>query len=307
MKHHMKAVAIAVLFVSYSTTALSGEISGSGLASAEVVESELFGNRTFFFYDDNLKSDSYFGMLYTNIPSPMTVISPLPQTFFYTLSTTINYDNPNIYDPTFLEKYSYNKAYSQYDYYRYDYLDNGHYKLNIGYTSRSWAQITWSLGDANSAVIEIEGYYTEYSNRWPAGEVRYSRSTDYGWNSHSETASFDAEELQSMIMANFPATEYGIFDFENSFVTYADGSSESLSQVIGAANNYLTFDFYSGNILTFEWRSRNEITGISFVYNLSAVPEPDTWAMLLAGLGFVGWMSRKRQAPTLWRKWSRGA
>lgn len=29
-------------------------------------------------------------------------------------------------------------------------------------------------------------------------------------------------------------------------------------------------------------------------YNVTAVPEADTWAMLLAGLGFVGWAARRR-------------
>jgi len=38
-----------------------------------------------------------------------------------------------------------------------------------------------------------------------------------------------------------------------------------------------------------------EITGITLAYNLP-VPEPETWAMLLAGLGIVGAVSRRQRA-----------
>ncbi|ODU02847.1 MAG: hypothetical protein ABS89_05330 [Thiobacillus sp. SCN 63-1177] len=30
------------------------------------------------------------------------------------------------------------------------------------------------------------------------------------------------------------------------------------------------------------------------VYNVTAVPEPDAWLMLLAGLGLIGWRARRR-------------
>jgi hypothetical protein len=33
--------------------------------------------------------------------------------------------------------------------------------------------------------------------------------------------------------------------------------------------------------------------GDSIVF--APVPEPETWAMLLAGLGLVGWMARRRR------------
>jgi DNA-binding beta-propeller fold protein YncE len=41
----------------------------------------------------------------------------------------------------------------------------------------------------------------------------------------------------------------------------------------------------------------NEVTSTTSLYQLTAaVPEPETWAMLLAGLGLVGFMARRRKA-----------
>lgn len=49
----------------------------------------------------------------------------------------------------------------------------------------------------------------------------------------------------------------------------------------------------SGNTASFNWQ------GLSFgqgdVINISAVPEPETYAMLLAGLGMMGFVARRRK------------
>jgi hypothetical protein len=41
---------------------------------------------------------------------------------------------------------------------------------------------------------------------------------------------------------------------------------------------------------------RNRFTAAQHAVLLSAVPEADTYAMLLAGLGMIGFMARRRQA-----------
>jgi hypothetical protein len=38
----------------------------------------------------------------------------------------------------------------------------------------------------------------------------------------------------------------------------------------------------------------NEVSNTTTVYQLAAVPEPETYAMLLAGLGLVGFMARRK-------------
>ncbi|KAF0162532.1 MAG: hypothetical protein FD157_3892 [Rhodocyclaceae bacterium] len=40
----------------------------------------------------------------------------------------------------------------------------------------------------------------------------------------------------------------------------------------------------------------NEVSGTTTVYSLAPVPEPETYALLLAGLGMIGFMARRRRA-----------
>jgi len=92
-----------------------------------------------------------------------------------------------------------------------------------------------------------------------------------------------------------PAT-YDIFDFENSVVRYSDGDSQTLAQII-ADSSYVRV--YDNIFITWElgWQGQNgrEITDISLAYT---VPEPETWAMLLAGLGLVTGVTRRRAKMT---------
>jgi len=48
------------------------------------------------------------------------------------------------------------------------------------------------------------------------------------------------------------------------------------------------------NIALPEGASANFASGTA--YNVTAVPEPGEWAMLLAGLGLVGWRARRKRA-----------
>ena len=94
------------------------------------------------------------------------------------------------------------------------------------------------------------------------------------------------------------------FDLENSFVYYGEevdrlgvftgGESESLAQILaqGAATYELLDEKGS---FTFYWLPDREITGISLAYSLIPVPEPETWAMLMAGLGIMGMVTRRRR------------
>jgi len=92
------------------------------------------------------------------------------------------------------------------------------------------------------------------------------------------------------------------FDLDNSFVYYGGNltirgsdfgdESESLAQIL--ARGTATFDGV-GN-LNFSWFSDREVTGLTLAYTLTPVPEPETWAMLMAGLGIVGMSARRRRA-----------
>jgi hypothetical protein len=119
------------------------------------------------------------------------------------------------------------------------------------------------------------------------------------------TTSLSVYDIYYMVLENFPETSlfsgYGIFDFQNSFVTFAEGDSLSLSEILRDTRSK-SYRFIDGNIdlswgqsgIRGEADFNREIVGISLAYNLPAIPEPETWAMLLAGLGIVGAVTRKQ-------------
>ena len=93
----------------------------------------------------------------------------------------------------------------------------------------------------------------------------------------------------------------GNFDLENTIVYYKDGSKASLAQIEGSliAGDPATHVTVSSNSLNAYWYSDSPFISITIAWNngpTPAVPEPETWAMLLAGLGVIGSVARRRRA-----------
>ncbi len=82
----------------------------------------------------------------------------------------------------------------------------------------------------------------------------------------------------------------GSFDYEY-------GSTFYLTSVFGAvASGIGSADF--GNTATFGISAVGDIaTGSGATYLTAAVPEPETWAMLLAGIGLIGLQAKRRRSP----------
>jgi len=107
----------------------------------------------------------------------------------------------------------------------------------------------------------------------------------------------------SVVNSVLSTSEWGIFNFEQSFIYFQNDSSMSFNEFIDNALYRRGYDgIYrfstDGNVFVslhnFEGR-HGSITGVTLAYNLSAIPEPETWAMLLAGLGIVGMTAKCRR------------
>jgi hypothetical protein len=72
--------------------------------------------------------------------------------------------------------------------------------------------------------------------------------------------------------------------------TYAYGTVLANNAVLSAGGGHL-----EGNIIAKAMTAKVEI-GFEPFHPTSPVPEPETYAMLLAGLGLVGFMARRRKA-----------
>jgi PEP-CTERM motif len=58
----------------------------------------------------------------------------------------------------------------------------------------------------------------------------------------------------------------------------------------------LTSGLYNVNLIDTNYQIGTPVASTNFSASVTAVPEPETYAMLLAGLGAVGFLSRRRKA-----------
>ncbi|MDR1063359.1 MAG: PEPxxWA-CTERM sorting domain-containing protein [Azoarcus sp.] len=113
-------------------------------------------------------------------------------------------------------------------------------------------------------------------------------------------APFDTDALLASINGDIPASRYGIFDFENSWIDYeGDGLGPiSLAQLLetGVYGEYFAY-FNNGAVDGMSWESAFPIASVEIAYHpiTASVPEPETWGMLLSGLGLVGFIARRRR------------
>jgi len=182
--------------------------------------------------------------------------------------------------------------------------------------------IAAALGSAsaNAAVANIswnerlETFYI-YDIALSANIVSPTHYDSFGWLARTDSGGGYAYTLQTEILSDIftraladTATDlgvdqellrhpiYGIFDLDRSWVSYSgtDGTEYlTLAQIRTNGGDFL-LDNYRIN-MTLSWTAGYEITGIHFEY-LNPVPEPETWAMLLAGLGIVGATARRRKS-----------
>ena len=124
-----------------------------------------------------------------------------------------------------------------------------------------------------------------------AASVLYQDLTPTGILSSpsSITRSFASGSGADIIFANPNGATYSAVNFG-----FFNGGllNVSIPVTFAAGNHVLTFDYAGADQgLGDEGWGLNNIT----VEGVSAVPEPETYAMLLAGLGMIGFMARRRK------------
>lgn len=132
-----------------------------------------------------------------------------------------------------------------------------------------------------------------------------------GFDSASLTGSFD-DVFKFQVGAGVKSVVGGIVgtadstadstDFTFNFQTSFDGSHWSGSTPVALATDVNGF-FSASQIVTglsagptYWFRISGTTVGADYSLNLAPVPEPETYAMLLAGLGLMGFIARRRKS-----------
>jgi hypothetical protein len=310
MKKQLLAAALA-----FSITAVSGNASAFVISNGVMDE---YGN--FTFYDSRLNSGS---------SGFASLTSDGAGAFRFT--TYINTNNSNNFSHSYNQyaqvSYSFDKRDSVENPDKtFTYERNGRFYTEPGFATSGFAlQTAYAYDNGSRKEVSLETNLFA-NNGAPIGHDRRGFISDgegdrywqSGFSGES-TDPFDVSELESRIWGDYPTAGYGIFNFHNSFVNYNDGSRQSFADIIGTGglgsdftfvNPNFAFNFVNGNI-DIMWGDLSAymddsgsvfaaynfdvktVTGVTLAY--APVPEPETWAMLLAGLGIVGAVTRRRQ------------
>lgn len=157
-----------------------------------------------------------------------------------------------------------------------------------------------------------------------AGYIALSLQNDTGKTIDSFKLSFDGEQWRNggNTTAQAMTVQYGFGASFADVTAWSDLSSLTFTSPIatatGAALNgnldanrvtglnqaVQSLDWSTGSTMWVRWAEVNNagndhalaIDNVSFTATVSAVPEPQTYALMLGGLGLVGWMARRRKA-----------
>lgn len=175
-----------------------------------------------------------------------------------TATVTFDYDDTPAYEST----YSYSTAYS----YDYAYFDLSQVTLTINGTS----------------ISMDPQYYGLYTYDFTSGSSGYS-DTIYFYDYYSSTG-----------WSNGWSGSYNYAYVSGPFETFLDGTSPADADPSQATNGYLSFSFYdNSNGYSYGSLYSSSLVGVN-VAGLAPVPLPAGLPMLLAGLGGLAWLRRRR-------------
>ena len=252
------------------------------------------------FSDDNLNSSNTpsFASISTEVVDGVGGYPPIP---VYTLRTYIDRNNPLASN-------------SNTDWETHTYSTRNYWGI-VGWSYDTYHNTTYTreeYREGNFSQRETFSYYG-YPDVYEERDLIYVSGNYYA---HT-TADGERTEIRdnwelvdsglSTVKSIVPVSGVGIFDFEKSFVHYEDWSgivSVSLADILssgmqgGYENWGFSFDTSNSNF-SITWQGVPDdygimLVGVTLAYNLP-VPEPETWAMLLAGLGVVGAVARRRR------------
>src|SRR5712672_605140 len=150
-------------------------------------------------------------------------------------------------------------------------------------------------GDATNLFDPINGHVPAgFSNTAGTTVTVVNRGIEFGYQDPANTITVDITSSQIII------TDVLITNGTNGALTFTLKDS-AFSDISSVSDNFAGGAFsLVGDTFTFTTGSFPGPGTFNAVFNVGAVPEPSTWAMMILGFGGVGFMAyRRRKAPTV--------
>lgn len=156
---------------------------------------------------------------------------------------------------------------------------------------------TWNVtyADLTSPGLSLKGWNSGYQG---TNDVLYAGSSDA--NSHGRITITPSSGYQ-VTVNSFDLTPYlpnNANGFSSQWAVYGAGGIPSFASV-GLSNVLTTYSpsFSSNTGVVIEWKTSAYNVGIDNInFSVTAVPEPETYAMFLAGLGLMGAIAKRRKS-----------
>ncbi len=138
--------------------------------------------------------------------------------------------------------------------------------------------LIYDSGDILDKQAHLRGIYDDGRSRDKGVEPEGVDLMEIGGRLY---AFIGLERTTQGAVAIFDITDPENSSFVDMIVTAGDVSPEGLKAFSKDGKYYLAI--------------ANEVSNTTSLYSLTPVPEPETYALMLAGLGLVGWMARRRR------------
>jgi hypothetical protein len=151
----------------------------------------------------------------------------------------------------------------------------------------------WTISQNGVNTSEAPSFVTLYDYSLLRGEPLGSSRL---------TITAAAESLVSFNWNFFVPLDYDISANDFSFL-FKTHSTELKPMYSGPYSGSVSQHVHAGDIFGFDSCCHDNHTSFGYVtisdFNVTAVPEPETYAMLLAGLGVIGFMARRRKQTAM--------
>jgi hypothetical protein len=159
------------------------------------------------------------------------------------------------------------------------------------------------FGAGNASAVTGDSIYATWNvdflsyDYWPFGTKTVGPGVEFTAENNDFPVQFDFTEYTLKItftsspgFADFPFNGYVFKDLTSNFSGYMYVLDAAGTTVPNFTDAYFT---HSGDTITANMAGLYARVGDTIL--IRAVPEPETYAMLLGGLGVVGWMARRRK------------